>query len=55
MLHAARHHEQLAALEVNDPVPQLEVEGALQDEEELVGIGMGVPAEGASRRASRTC
>ena len=45
MLNAARHYEQLSGLEDNIAVAQLNGEPPLEDQEEVVGVGVGVPDE----------
>ena len=46
MLHAARHDEELARLEVDDPVAQLHTQVASYHEKHLVLVLVVVPHEG---------
>jgi hypothetical protein len=48
MLDPRRHDEELARPEGDGAVPQLDVEPALEHQEEVVGLGMAVPDERAT-------
>jgi hypothetical protein len=45
VLDAAGHDEQVAGLELHVPIAQLDRQMPLQDQEEVVCMGMGVPDE----------
>ena len=45
MLHAARDDEELSLAELNVPVAQLDREPPLEDEKEIVRVGVRVPDE----------
>lgn len=49
VLHTPRDHEYLPGLQDDVPIPQLDIQRAVYDEEQLVGVRMGVPDEFAQQ------
>ena len=45
MLHAPRHHKNLPSLQNDIPISQLDIQGAVHNQEHLVRIRMRVPNE----------
>ena len=52
VLDAFGHNKNLAGIEGNRAIPQLDVERALEDEKEIVGVLMFVPMNGPSSLAT---
>lgn len=49
VLHTPRDHEYLPGLQDDVPIPQLDIQRAVYDEEQLVGVRVGVPDEFAQQ------